>query len=323
MSSKAQRQVFVGLESPAGTVNASPDVCLRAVASLKAVVDKIAPNEDIGSFAPARHYIGSKKAEGSLEFDGYSDHAPIVVSMAMGAGSKTGVGDPYTWTFTLPDDSAPTFATYTMEYTDGNNHIVHAEDVFATDLEISGEAGKSWMFKPTVTGGNVTYPAALSATPSAPTAVKPMLMADTTLSIDDTWDNLGNTSVGVLISFNWKLENLQHSKLFAGALYPTSRGNDKWKTTLELIVEIDNATIESEKDKLLNTTQSAIGLTCADSNGYGGIIDGMYMLKEVDTLDDRDGNNIVKLTYQGEKDASDNTGRVIIVSTLANLTSAT
>jgi hypothetical protein len=39
----------------------------------------------------------------------------------------------------------------------------------------------------------------------------------------------------------------------------------------------------------------------------------------VSELDDRDGNNIIKLKYSGQKDGSGNTGNLIINSALAAL----
>lgn len=323
MSSKTQRQVIVGLESEAGT-GVTPDIALRAVAGLKAVPDKVVVEEDIGSFAPGRHYIGSLKAEGSLEMDGYYEGAPVPVAMAMGAGEKTGEEAPYSYAFELPDDTPDDFATWTVEYTDGADHVVHAEDCFATGLEISGEAGQSWMFKPDLVGGAVTFPAALGASLTPPAATS-ILMADTTLYIDDAYAGIGTTDVAELISFSWKLESLQHQKQFAGSLYPSGRGHDRWQTTLEVILEVENTVFEAEKDKLLSTAQSAIRIEALaeDAGGegvdYSATIDGMYMLADIDTLDDRDGNNIIKLVYKGEKDSSDNTGGITIVSPLTGL----
>lgn len=319
MSSKAQRQVIIGLETTPGD-GATPDVALRAKASFKPVPDKVEVEEDIGSYAPARHYIGSLKAEGELEFEAaYYEHAPYPVSMALGAPTTTGASDPWTHTFDLPDGTAPTFATYRMEYTDGNDHIVRADDVFATALEISGEAGKAWMIKPTLTGGSTTYPAALGATLSPPATVTTIRMADTSIYIDDAFANIGTTEMTALISFTWKLEELQHSKLFAGTLYPTGRGNNRWKVTLEIIAEIENAKVEAEKDKLLTAALSAVRVVASDSANDSFTIDGVYYVQDVDTLDDRDGNNIVKITYVGQKDSSNNTGEIEIVTNLEAL----
>lgn len=311
MSAKTQRQVLIGLQSVAGT-GVNVDVALRAAASLKAVPDKVIVEENIGSFAPTRHYIGSLSAEGEIEYDGYYEHVPYIVSMAMGAGSVVPGTTPLpdVWTFSLANASAPTFALYTMEYADGANHIVRGVDVIATALEISGEAGQSWMFKPTLVGGQVTFPSAVSATPSVSATATQILMSDTSIFMDALYTNIGTTVMNQLISFNWKLEEYFHTKLFAGSLWPTGRGVDRWKVSLEIVAEVENAVIESIKDTLMGVTQTAIRIK-ADAGVSEIAIDGNYMLSEVDTLDDRDGNNIISMTFLGERDSSGNTGSIV------------
>lgn len=318
MSSKAQRQVLIGLQSSAG-VGVVPDFALRALLDLKPKVDKIVVDEDIGSFAPVRHYIGSIMPEGKLTVEAaLYEELPYLMAMAMGLETPAGGGSPYTWTFTLPDATAESFALFSMEYTDGNIWVVRAEDVFATGLTISGEAGRAWKVELDLTGGETTYPAALTGTPSPLTTNGTVRMADTSLYIDSAYANLGTTVMAELISFSWKLDKLQHVKQFAGSLYPNGRGNDRWEVSLEIIAEVENSVMQSERDLLLATTQSAVRVR-AVSGVFEATIDGMYMLKEVDSLDDRDGNNIVKLTYTGEKDASNNTGSVVVKSSLAAL----
>jgi hypothetical protein len=318
MSSKAQRMVIIGPETVPGDA-ATPTVALRATASLEAKVDKIVPDEDVGSFAPTRHYIASLMAEGKLEMaDAYYEHLPYLLSMALGAGSKSGSTDPWTYTYTLPGGTAPTFKTYRLEYGDGVNHIVSANDVFATGLEIKGEAGKGISIIADVVGGSTTYPAALGATltPLAtPTSVR---MADLVMKMDDLFANIGTTTMPMLISFSWKLENLMHQKQFAGSLYPSGRGLDVWKITLEIIAEMDQAKIESEKDKLLTTSLTAIRLVATGNTNDTLTIDGMYALHKVATLDDRDGNNTVKMTYMAQKDtAGANYPSVAVATNLA------
>jgi hypothetical protein len=48
-------------------------------------------------------------------------------------------------------------------------------------------------------------------------------------------------------------------------------------------------------------------------------INGVYFIEDVSELDDRDGNNIIKLKYSGQKDSSGNAGNLIINSVLASL----
>lgn len=319
MTSKALRQIIIGLESVPGDA-ATPDVALRAEGSFKAVVTKVVPDENIGSFAPQRHYIASEKAEGKLEFNhAYYEHAPYPVSMALGASSVSGASDPYTHTFTLPDGTAPTFATYRLEYSDGGDHIVSANDVFATALEIKGEAEGAIAIIADLVGGNVSYPASLGATLTPLATPTQIRMADCTLEIEDDYDDLGATNVDELISFSWKLENLQHQKSFAGSLHPSGRGNDKWQITLEIVAEVSNAKIESEKDKIHTTTQTAIQIKASASANDSLTISGMYFVNDVETLDDRDGNNTVKIIYMAEKGSEGDLPSVVIITNLAAL----
>lgn len=318
MSSKAQRLVIIGPEAVAGD-GATPTVALRATGSLEAVVDKIIPVEDIGNFAPASHYIGSIKAQGKIEAtDGVYENAPYIISMALGAGVKSGAGDPYTYTYTLPGATAPTFKTYRMETTDGVNHITRADDVFATALEIKGENGKGVSLLADLVGGSVTFPAAIGAslTPLAtPTMIR---MADMVCKMDDLFANIGTTAMTQLISFSWKLENYMHQKQFAGSLYPTGRGNDKWKITLEIIGEVENAKLEAEKDKLLTTGLTAIQLKATENANDTLTLAGMFHLSKLDPMDTRDGNNIWKFTYMAQKDtAGANYPSVVVTTNLA------
>jgi len=317
MTSKAQREVLIGLQGSANT-GVDVDTALRAVASMHPVVEKKVPDEDIGSYAPARHYIGAEHAEGSLEQSGLYQEGPYMASMAMGKVNPTGSG-PWTWLFPLPDAAATGFALWSLEYTDGGTNIVRSVDTFATDLEISGEAGDAWELKASLVGGQLTLPDAVTASPTPSTVTLAIKMADTTLYVDSTYAGIGGTPISdALIGFSWKLEKLQHQKQFAGSIYPKGQGNDKWEVTLELTLEADNATTQAEIDKILLTTQSAIRVQSV-SGTYYARIDGVFRMDDVKSLDDRDGNNIIKLTYKGEKDSSDNTGGVTFINYLSAL----
>lgn len=318
MTSRAQRQVVIGLQASAGT-GVVPDFALHGMLDIKANVDKIKPDEDIGSFAPSRHYIGSIMPEGTLKNDAMVyEEFPHYVAMAMGTETPSGGGSPYTWAWALPDTTPNDFVLYSVEYTDGGTWVTRAIDVFGTGLTISGEAGQAWKVEVPLTGGEITYPTALTGTPSALGTNSTVRMADTLCYMDDSWAGIGVTEMAELISFSWKLESLQHSKLFAGSLYPSGRGNDKWGVTLEVIAEVENAVIAVERALHLNTTLSAIRIK-ATSGAFSATIDGMYFLQDAATLDQRDGNNTIKLTYTGQKDGSDNTGNITILSSLAAL----
>jgi hypothetical protein len=319
MSSKAQRRVLVGLQAAAGT-GVNVDTAVRGTCSLKPDVDKRHPDENIGSYAPARHYVASVRPSGGLTLDGTYEQCLIPLSMALGEPTPS-AGPPYTWAFPWPDLDAAVldFALWSLEYTDGANAIVRGEDVFAKSLTITGEAGGSWEFSAELDGGAVTFPAALTANPALDDTVTPIRMAETLLYIDTTYAGIGVTNCEELISFVWKLEEFQHAKQFAGSLYPNGRGNDKWKITLDLILEAEAAETELLRDAALATTQYAVRVRGYVDANDSIIIDGMYMVESVDALDDRDGNNTLKITLQGEKDASDNTGGITVITDVAAL----
>ena len=318
MTSKALRQVVIGLQADPGT-GVVPDFALRAMISLEPKVDKIVVEEDIGSFAPGRHYIGSVMPEGSLSVDGaLYEEIPHFISMAMGIETPAGGGSPFTWTWDLPDDLANSFALYSVEYTDGGTWVVRAIDVFSTGLTISGEATKAWKVECSLAGGETTYATALTGTPAPLTTNGVIRMADTLCYIDALYANLGVTQMAELISFTWKLEALQHFKQFAGSLYPNGRGNDKWQVSLEVLAEVENAVMADLKADLLTTTQVAVRIA-ATSAPFSATIDGNYFVQKVKSIEDRDGNNTVSFSLIGEKDASDNTGSVVVLSSLAAL----
>lgn len=321
MSATTKKKFTLAKQSALGSAAVATVVLRLTDANLRPVVDKILVEENIGSFAPPRHYIGSLHGEGDITQDGFYEQAPYMCALALGVGS---VGAPvstiYPWTFLWPNATTPTPYYATAELDDGVNHIVHCVDTFATDLEISGEAGQSWQFKETLMAGETTLPAAVSASPTMLLPATPILMADTVLSIDPLYANLGTTPCPVLISFTWKLENLQHSKQFAGALWPTGHGFDRWSITLEVVVEMENSVVETTKDKLLTMDTMAIRVIANPSGaGQDFKIDGSYALFELGTLDDRDGNSTIKMTFKGLADVLGNTGLILANSSLAVL----
>lgn len=317
MSSKALRVVYIGKEATPGD-GATVDVALRARATLEAVPTKQMIEEDIGSLAPPRSVISALKATGQLEAEAYYQHLPYFLSLALGAGSVVTTGDPEVWTFDLPGATAPIFATYNVEAGDGADHIVRASDVFSPSMEIKGTAAGLWVITNPLVGGSVTYPAAHGATPTLPASPAALRLAETTIAIDDLYADIGDTVMEELISFSWKIDKLQHQKQFGGSLYPSGRGNAKYEVTLEVVTEVEQAVFESEKAKLLTNATSAIRIrNFMDEAGGTGIdwycnLDGSYVLHQVGVLDDRDGNNTIKLVYKLETDSLGNIGSIAV-----------
>lgn len=316
MTATTRRQVCMAVQAATGSAQ-TVDTLFRGTCDLRPVVTKIHPEEYIGSYAPTRHYIGQIKGEGTLKMDATYEQILIPLSMAMPYVDPTGS---YVWAWPWPYTTSPSTYLWTIEYIDsgpvngGGSYVVRMIDVFATDLTISGVAGEGWQVECSLTGGVIDLPDTLSSNVALDETVTPIKMAETTLHIDSTYAGIGTNTTEELISFNWKMEGLKHGKQFAGSLYPNSKGYGRWKVTLELVLEVGAAEAQAFADAVLATTQFAVRIKgYVDANDYC-YIDGMYEVEEVSPLDDRDGNNIIKVTLLGEKDSSDNTG-VITVQT--------
>jgi hypothetical protein len=202
MTSKAQREIHIGRQGAGWGTSVAPDVALRAQTSLKIVADKVVVDENIGSFAPGRHYVGSVKGEGTLEQSASYEEAAYTISMAMGDGGD-GVGaGPYTYTFPLPEATAEDICYYSMEYTDGGNHVIAADDVFATGLNIRGEAGQAWDIEADIVSGPTVPADAMTGSIAPGESITPVHMANTALYVDPLYSNIGTTVVNELISFN-------------------------------------------------------------------------------------------------------------------------
>jgi hypothetical protein len=271
------------------------------------------------------------QGEGALKMDATYEQILIPLWMALGSVSPTGGSDPYTWAFTLPfrTDPISLMSPLTLEYIDsgpsngggdgGGTYVVRLVDTFATALTISGSAPEGWKVEADLSGRLIDLPDTLSGNPEPDQTVLPIKMAETTLAVDPLYANIGDTAVTEFIGFTWKLEDNYHSKQFAGSLYPNGWGSGRWKVTLELVLEIAAAGAQTFADALLTTDLYAVrikGYAAANDNCN---IDGMYYVDVVDTLDDRDGNNIIKVTLMGVIDTLGNAGVITVMTDVADL----
>lgn len=318
-TSKAQRRVLIGLQGATGSA-ATVDVALRATCTLKPKVLKHHPEEDINSFAPHRHVVLQIMPEGVLKLDATYEQILYLLAMSLSYIDDPGGGAPYTWAWMLSHATAPATHLFTIEYFDGGTHVVRTIDVVASGLTISGTAPDSWQVEAQIVGGETDLPDAISADPALDDTVTPIKMAETKLYVDTTWGGIGGSEIAnSLISFNWKLENFKHKNQYGGAMWPKQHGYAAWKTTLELVLEANNAQAQLFEDAYLTKTQYAVRVQGYVDANDSCAIDGMYMVADVDTLDDREGDNTIKVTLLGEADASDNVGGITLVNDMATM----
>jgi hypothetical protein len=250
------------------------------------------------------------------------------LTMAMGIVSpSSGNGAPYTWTFELAFRVSPIslISPFTIEYIDsgpsngggdgGGTYVVRMVDTFATALTISGEAGGAWQVEAELSGREIDLPDSLSGNPEPDQTVTAIRMAETTLAADALYANIGDTAVVELISFNWKLEDNYHSKQFAGSVFPNGWGAGRWKTSLDLVLEVSAAQAQAFADAVLTNDMFAVRVKgYVDANDSCNI-DGMYVVNEVSALEERDGNNIITVGLLGRTDITGgNTGGVTVVT---------
>lgn len=330
MTAVTRRGVYYGKQGAVGS-SVVVDTNLRATCSLKPTATKEQPEENIGQHGPGRHYISNIKAEGNLTMNSaVYEQILIPLWLAMGSVSPTG-GPDYTWAFTLPFrvDPISLMSPLTMEYIDsgpsngggdgGGTYVVRVVDTFATALTISGSAPEGWKVEAELSGRVVDLPDSLSGNPEPDQTVTPIKMGETTLAVDALYADIGDTVVTEFISFNWKLEDNYHSKQFAGSMYPNGWGSGRWKTTLELVLEVSAAQAQAFADAVLTTNLYAVRIKGYASANDNCNIDGMYFVDSVDTLDDRDGNNIIKISLLGVIDTLGNAGVVTVITDVADL----
>ena len=330
MTAVSRRGVYYGKQGTVGSA-VVVDTNLRAMCSLKPTATKVQPEENIGQHGPGRHYVSNIKAEGSLTMDS-AVYEQILIPLWLAMGSITPTGGPdYTWAFTLPFrvDPISLISPLTMEYIDsgpsngggdgGGTYVVRVVDAFATALTISGSAPEGWKVEAELSGRVVDLPDSLSGNPEPDQTVTPIKMGETTLAVDALYANIGDTIVTEFISFTWKLEDNYHSKQFAGSMYPNGWGSGRWKTTLDLVLEVSAAQAQTFADAVLTETLYAARIKGYASANDNCNIDGMYYVDSVDTLDDRDGNNIIKISLLGAIDTLGNAGVVTVITDVADL----
>ena len=322
MSASTMRMLGIGLQGATGTA-VYPDILLHATCELKPKVTKVHVQEDIASFAPQRHYVAAVEAEGSIKMDATYEELVYLLAMALNYDEPSGS---YLWEFALPYQTQASTYLFTLEFQDAGPYdksgayTIRTTDTLGTGLTISGVAGEGWQVEMPIGARKIEYIDKISdnINSALDETVTPIKMAETTVQIDSAYGSIGGTTVEELISFNWKIEDLKHMKKFAGSLYPNGHGYGRWKTTLELVMDI-NAEVLTLADAALATTQFAVRVKgYVDATDYC-YIDGVYMVEDVATLDSRDGNNIMKFTLLGEKDDSDNVGLISLQNDISAL----
>lgn len=325
----ALRRIQVGQEGVAGTpVPATAKLMgmmLRAPLKDREIVQ---PEDERGSLAAAhRSYApGYMWGPATLEGDVTFEDIMYLLGMAVctypeptvpGGGTLSRL---HTWTPSLTAANVPD--TFTFELGDDAEQY-EAEHCFATNLEISAAIDAAMRFSAGIVGRQLTttnWTAGLSDR-----VVESALAAKTTLYMDDAGGTIGATAkTATLIDWTWRLPgHFVVKKRQDGVLYFTGYSEIKMKPELDLLVEF-NAGVVTLRDKYVAETRQLVRLKTLGSLIETALyktlqIDGAYKIVEFDTLDERDGADIVRMKLSGEYDAT--WGKLLEVqvqNTLAN-----
>lgn len=318
MASQGEIRVLLGKESPVGTT-ASTFKVWRGTAELHEIDEVKFAEETIGLISKnTRDAIVTTKSEGMIATD-QASYEQIVypLNMVLEGIVPTGGGPTYTWTYdpTLNNVADPT--TFTVRYgIDGKYY--QSDYVLGTDLTISFAAEEPWKISAKMAGGTVTTSGYVSVeTLSAQTAI---LAGQTSVYIDNSWATLGNTVVsGYLIDAQWVLPGYHQKSFVDGSLEPTSHGLAKRAAKLEMTVEWDTAQDATERTAWRNGTKRFIELKAV--NGSQSVtIDGCYIITDMATIGNRNGNITVKYTLESFYDTTASKEyKVVVINTTSAL----
>lgn len=295
MASQGEIHVLLGAESSPGTTASTFEIW-RGTAELHEMRDRTFAEENVGLISKNTRFADyMTHSEGTLATE-QATYEGIIYPLAMNIQDVTPTGGPtYTWTFdpTLGDVADP--ATMTLRYgIDGKYY--QADYVIGTNLSISANAGEAWQVTSDIAGGTVTTSGYVSSeTLSAQNAI---LAGNTSIYIDTSWAGIGGTEIDAyLINWTWEIPGYHQKQFQDGNLEPTGHGLDKRAATLTMTVEWDTAQDATERTAYRNGTTRFIRIRANDGTRTA-TIDGAYVITDMATIGNRDGNITVEYTLE-------------------------
>lgn len=312
MGLAALKRIQGGKESTSGTAVAATQKWM-GVSAGHALGDREVrqPEEDRGNLSLAfRSYIPTFLWQDTLRGSVTYEDAIIPLAMAIKNGITPTTVDTSArlWTFTPNLTAATAPETFTVEIGD-DTQCYEAQYVFATGLEFTGAIEEEVQMNVPIVGRQLstsTFTAALSDR-----AVESALANKTLLYMDDTGGTIGTTvKSGMLMDWRWRLPAyFVIKRQMDGNQFFTSHSQVRLRPELELTFEFV-AGVATLRTKYTGETRQLVRLKTT-GNQVGAVsalktlqIDGAYKITALDTLDERNGASIVRMTLMGEYDAT-------------------
>jgi len=324
---RALRKIQLAIESVHGTPVTTATARLIGTLGMKNEQKYYRPEDlETGNLASfERSVVSGEQAKLPFESDANYEQLGYLLGMSVIGGIVGGspADSVYTRTYKPNLTAANNVDSYTMQYGDDVQAFISAF-CFATDIELSGSLDDAVKVKANIVGQNVR-PGTFTSL-SNPTALTPVIMGTGKLYIDSTWAGLGGTLVpSTLVDFSYKTSTgINPVKYADGNIYYSDMAEKKRHIELSLTAAF-NSTVaglyaaylaQTKEYVRLKFTGPLVGVTAHDELD----LDGCFIIDDYDTLDERDGQDIVKLKLVTEKDgANANDWQVILKNGVATL----
>ncbi len=270
-----------------------------------------------------------EQAELPFEADANFEQLGYLLAMAIKGGvTPSGPTDSlYTWTFKPNLGAANDVDSFTFQYGDDVQAFISSW-VFGTDLELSGSLtgdGEPLMVKSNLVGQNVRT-AAFTGGLSNPSSLTPVKMGKSKLYVDSAWANLGDTEVSnTLVDLSYKVApGLTPVKFGNGELFYTDVAEKKRHVELDITFAF-NPGVAGYFANYIATPQTPIfarvkfeGPTVGETAKAELDLDGHFVIDDYGPLDDREGQDIVKLKLVSLQDeaVSGNEWQILLLNGL-------
>lgn len=263
----------------------------------------------------------------NLPFESDANYEQLMYMLAMtiiGGVAPTGAG-PYVWTYSPNLSSANNPDSFTIEYGD-DVQAFESAFCYGKDLGISGMLDEAVKVKSALVGKGMdttTFTGALTN----PLVLTPVLTNTGKFYMDTTFAGIGVTQkTATLVDFDWKLsEGITPIKYVDGNLGFTDRAEKKRHVELNLTLAFDTSALTLfTAFKASPQTASYVALKFTGPAITGGtdglILQGCFTVAEYPTIEERDGQDVVKLKLTSQYDAtSGKEWEVILTNAVATL----
>ena len=307
MPASVLRKVQLAAQAAWGTSNTTATVQLTGVTdvSLDIVPDVYQP-QFMGTLAPAvTSALMAQHGEASItQVASYQD-LPYYLEGVFGTSAvSAGANTTYVYKYEAQVSQVTTAPYYTVQI-GSTGAEYQLEGGLFTNLTISGEAGGMWEVSADLLGKTVSTLA--HTTGLDVRDVDLIRMSDTNIYVTP-WARTtisGTALSATLISFELTASPQRHLKTFAGSMTPGAHGDSTWESQLTTVMEF-NATAKAYVDEMIapdTMVQRQLRVRAATGTGTTArqaTIDFAGTIAENVTLwDDRDGNMIVSLVWNG------------------------